>query len=741
MFRPARTSGWVEKAAVFFFLCGFLAQGMYYALDNPLFSKPDEIHHYAYVIYLRAGHGLPVVDTTRFGPDAHTAVEMEGHQPPIYYATVAAIADVLGLQEKVTIFYRPDYFWKEGVASRVPTPGLLPIFFAGRFVSLTCSVVALLSIYLLVRLFAPWPLAWLSMAFVGLNPQFVFIATSFSNDMASVATTHLGLWLLGNGVKNGLSWRHGVMVGIVIGLGTLTKLTGLGLLLPFGVIALGQARKRNTLGPLLLAGLIVLIMDSWWFWRNWLLYRNPFATNLLTVLLGSRTGPWSRAEVQFFFENLWKSYWLDFSPGTLLMAEPAVYWCLGGMFILSVAGSVMAIQREKTLRPLFFLTWGWFWIVFVSFLRLTKDTAIFMGGGRLLFPAAVAIGLTTAVGLTTLFRQRLAIPLLVILTLGTYAGIAPARYFGSYPVMRLIPPPNRLLLYPLPDTAYRVEKSFQNGLQLLAYEMQVESLGPGKINLVLYWRTESQPDRKYRVFVQLGPQDPSRHVAGEDVWLGGTLYPSDLWRAGDIVRQIHHLSIPDWAPAPGLYWLRIGVYSEETGRIPLQDGPGDMVVLGPWRLLPAGSPPAPACVTDYRLGDAIRLKGYDLAWEQEGDQRYLAVTLQWQAVEEVGADYTAFVHLLDGEGRLVAQHDGPPRGGEYPTSWWRVGEQVPDTHRLLLERLPEGPLSLQVGMYHPETLARLPAYDQTESRLPADVVPLARIWTDESGTLQFSCSP
>jgi hypothetical protein len=401
----------------------------------------------------------------------------------------------------------------------------------------------------------------------------------------------------------------------------------------------------------------------------------------------------------------------------------------------------MAIQREKTLRPLFFLTWGWFWIVFVSFLRLTKDTAIFMGGGRLLFPAAVAIGLTTAVGLTTLFRQRLAIPLLVILTLGTYAGIAPARYFGSYPVMRLIPPPNRLLLYPLPDTAYRVEKSFQNGLQLLAYEMQVESLGPGKINLVLYWRTESQPDRKYRVFVQLGPQDPSRHVAGEDVWLGGTLYPSDLWRAGDIVRQIHHLSIPDWAPAPGLYWLRIGVYSEETGRIPLQDGPGDMVVLGPWRLLPAGSPPAPACVTDYRLGDAIRLKGYDLAWEREGDQRYLAVTLQWQAVEEVGADYTAFVHLLDGEGRLVAQHDGPPRGGEYPTSWWRVGEQVPDTHRLLLERLPEGPLSLQVGMYHPETLARLPAYDQTESRLPADVVPLARIWTDESGTLQFSCSP
>jgi len=486
-----RTSGWVETAAIFLFLCGFLAQGMYYALDNPLFSKPDEIHHYAYVIYLRSGHGLPVVDTTRFGPDAHTAVEMEGHQPPIYYATVAAVANVLGLQEKVTIFRRPNYFWKEGVASRVPAPGLVPIFFAGRFVSLACGVVALLSIYFLVRLFAPWPLAWLSMAFVGLNPQFVFIATSFSNDMASVATTHLGLWLLGHGVKNGLSWRHGVMVGIVVGLATLTKLTGLGFLLPFGFIALGQARRRNTLSPLLLAGLIVLFIDSWWFWRNWLLYRNPFATNLLTVLLGPRTGPWSQAEVRFFFENLWKSYWLDFSPGTLLTAEPAVYWCLGGMFTLSVVGSVVAIQREKTLRPLFGLTWGWFWVVFVSLLRLTKDTAIFMGGGRLLFPAAAAIGLTMAVGLTALFRQHLAIPLLVVLTLGTYSGTAPARYFGSYPVMRLIPLPNRPSYYPLPDTAYRVEKSFQNGLQLLAYEMQFALLQGCKGVVYLQFRNHS----------------------------------------------------------------------------------------------------------------------------------------------------------------------------------------------------------------------------------------------------------
>ncbi len=97
------------------------------------------------------GIGLPTIDTTRLGPDVHRAMELEGHQPPLYYAIVAGLARWLGLQEKITVSGYAELAWTGWAASRVSTPNLLPVFFTGRFVSLLCGGIALLSAYLLTR--------------------------------------------------------------------------------------------------------------------------------------------------------------------------------------------------------------------------------------------------------------------------------------------------------------------------------------------------------------------------------------------------------------------------------------------------------------------------------------------------------------------------------------------------------------------------------------------------------------
>lgn len=55
---------------------------------------------------------------------------------------------------------------------------------------------------------------------------------------------------------------------------------------------------------------------------------------------------------------------------------------------------------------------------------------------------------------------------------------------------------------------------------------------------------------------------------------------------------------------------------------------------------------------------------------------------------------------------------------------------MPDTHRLPLEEWPEGPLTLRVGMYHPETVERLPAYDGKGQRLAEDVVTFRKMQSD-----------
>ena len=92
-------------------------------------------------------------------------------------------------------------------------------------------------------------------------------------------------------------------------------------------------------------------------------------------------------------------------------------------------------------------------------------------------------------------------------------------------------------------------------------------------------------------------------------------------------------------------------------------------------------------------------------------------------------DYTVFIHLLDEEGRIVAQQDGEPFGGAYPTSVWQQGELLGDEYRLQLPAsLPGGTYRVVAGLYRAgaEGGGRLPAYTETGRRFEADQVELGR---------------
>jgi hypothetical protein len=91
----------------------------------------------------------------------------------------------------------------------------------------------------------------------------------------------------------------------------------------------------------------------------------------------------------------------------------------------------------------------------------------------------------------------------------------------------------------------------------------------------------------------------------------------------------------------------------------------------------------------------------------EGDQG-LHVTLWWEALTAPGADYTVFVHLVDGGGQLVGTGDGPPLAGAFPTPWWRPGDIVEDVHQVLVpEGQRAGSFSVRVGWYDAVSGTRL----------------------------------
>jgi hypothetical protein len=85
------------------------------------------------------------------------------------------------------------------------------------------------------------------------------------------------------------------------------------------------------------------------------------------------------------------------------------------------------------------------------------------------------------------------------------------------------------------------------------------------------------------------------------------------------------------------------------------------------------------------------------------------VTVHWETGAKVGTDYTVYVHVVDGAGKLVAQADGQPAGGAAPVSTWVVGEEIADMHQIELPvGLGAGRYTVRWGLYDLATMQEVP---------------------------------
>jgi hypothetical protein len=227
---------------------------------------------------------------------------------------------------------------------------------------------------------------------------------------------------------------------------------------------------------------------------------------------------------------------------------------------------------------------------------------------------------------------------------------------------------------------------------------------PGETMAIhLYWEALRPLEERYHSFVHL--VDPAGEVVAQsDHQPGGLYYPTTIWQPGERLRDDHRLDIPAEVPA-GVYQVLAGMYalSGDGSLTPL----GEPVSLGQIGI--KAELQTEPDVIDHTIyasfDDQIELIGYNLS----STDGAVDITLHWRAVQVPENDYTVFVHLLDGEGNVIAQHDGQPQGGTYPTSVWDDGEVVADDHPLVLPPdLSPGDYRLRVGLYRLETGERLP---------------------------------
>ncbi len=116
------------------------------------------------------------------------------------------------------------------------------------------------------------------------------------------------------------------------------------------------------------------------------------------------------------------------------------------------------------------------------------------------------------------------------------------------------------------------------------------------------------------------------------------------------------------------------------------------------RTIPAASLPDTSMPPLARFSGGLVLAGCRV--DQAPGERTLRVTLLWQSVAPVSADFTVFTHLLDAGGQQRGQKDSPPAGGARPTTGWATGEYLADTVEVALapEAAP-GAYTLEIGLY------------------------------------------
>ena len=267
-----------------------------------------------------------------------------------------------------------------------------------------------------------------------------------------------------------------------------------------------------------------------------------------------------------------------------------------------------------------------------------------------------------------------------------------------------------------PKPTYRSDLNYGTTLTLIGYEIPRMSFQPGEtISLTtvyqsLYpppatvaWRTELV-DSVGRV-IQRIERDPFNNK-----------YPLQRWAPGKFARQAWTIPL-DANLAPGVYEIRESLFRRADGEFidarPMYSIRADPPMPSPTMArikIPAAPPSADelraAKSMQARFGENATLLSYTLNTDRA--TRQINLKLFWQAFSKMSIDYTAFVHILDASGKVVAQRDASPRNGTYPTSIWDVGEIVTDEYVLIVPPDARAPFIIEIGLYEQPSLKRVP---------------------------------
>lgn len=525
-----------------------------------------------------------------------------------------------------------------------------------------------------------------------------------------------------------------LVLGALIGVAVLCKVTGLGLLVPAAALIAGMSVQRHSgwrhaIRFAALAGIAVgaglALTAGWWFVYNVAHYAHPLA--------------W--AQVQAANQTLLRQPALTFVQMIQSIPEVLIsYWGVLGIELrypawlnivfyialaLAVIGCARIVRRATfNLRrdmPIALLV-VWELTLLASYLLWLRD---YVGteNSRLIFPGIALVVLLVAAGwlalmaLTPLRLRRLA-------SLGACVALASLSALTPFTLIRpAFEPPRSLGEQEIEALPGRTGVTFSGKIRLLHAQINQRSVQPGEAASVsLYWGALQPLSQSYHAV--LTAHDAQGRLIGrrEAIPFNGR-FDTQRWEPGKLYRDDYQLPIDANAPR-GVATIQVsvrGVY-ETPPLLPIDRANTDrfeisrLKVLGPIEQAP--EPQHPLDAVFARAGERlIELEGMD-SQVSEGRR---ALTLHWRCLKLPDRDYTLFIHVLDADGKIIYQQDAQPVQGAYPTSMWDAGESILDQHVI---DWPARAATLRLGWYAASDGVRLEAFKPDGSLWPDNSVVL-----------------
>jgi 4-amino-4-deoxy-L-arabinose transferase-like glycosyltransferase len=359
----------------------------------PIFEGPDEFLHWQYARHLHDERRLPV-----YRPEF-----AEGNSPPLYYAAIAPVAT-----RTVT---PPPGVWLDG-RGLFAMP-FLPRFFLGaaddwqrywpiRHARLVTVLMSLATVIVCARIgfeaTGRADTALLTAAVVAFLPQFTFRGSQVSNDALVTTTAACVVWGMVRIVRQGFTWRRGVMTAIALAAAWLTKINALCLVPAFALVILTEPVPWwKRLVYLSVFGVTLALVAPWSI-RNMMLYGDIFALGAMpsaVPLLIVERAVVSDYWVTRFPREVFKTFVGYFGHATVKLPRP-IYLAWLAFFAVAAAGLIRRGREAMSMRlALILLT-----AIAGAFVILVRINLQFdQPQGRYLFPALPAIALMIAIGL------------------------------------------------------------------------------------------------------------------------------------------------------------------------------------------------------------------------------------------------------------------------------------------------------------------------------------------------------